>query len=366
MIKEIMMRNIQKITAVLLLSLCGWIHVQAQSSTLELRESSGGCGLATSCPDNRICFDIILNAGVNAEVLSYNIWLKYLNSGLTYVSDSACITLDGNDNNLDDLGYYRVSGVLGSTMVQAGVDIELHTVCFAYNDVEEIVNNTISVGGTVLEVLHSPLTYNDPISNEPMLPDFPFLMSPDEISCLTLPVQWLSFEAHKKGEASDLRWSTAQEFNNAGFEVERSSDGRHFEPIGNVSAANVHRDINHYAYLDAQPNKGLNYYRIKQIDRDGQFDYSHTRTLSFSGEAFDVKLWPNPAIESLYVGMNGNDNLSGEIRLVSSAGITVLSKSYGESDSQAILDISEIEPGLYNLVIESAQNTYMEKIVVLK
>jgi len=47
----------------------------------------------------------------------------------------------------------------------------------------------------------------------------------------SLPITWLSFEVQKKGEASNLKWITAQEFNQAGFHVERSADGRLFETI---------------------------------------------------------------------------------------------------------------------------------------
>ena len=77
-----------------------------------------------------------------------------------------------------------------------------------------------------------------------------------------LPLTWLSFEVQKKGEASDLRWITAQEFNNAGFHVERSHDGRYFKSIGFVQPASDPNGINEYTFTDDSPSRGINYYRI--------------------------------------------------------------------------------------------------------
>lgn len=180
-----------------------------------------------------------------------------------------------------------------------------------------------------------------------------------------LPLTWLSFEVQKKGEASNLKWITTQEFNNAGFHVERSSDGRLFETIGTVDATPVSRDFNEYSFVDETPLSGLNYYRIMQIDTDGKTHFSQVRTLNYGADG-EVTFWPNPAVGNIFITMPEELTSGGEIRLVNYAGMVVLSKSYDKADHQSSLDISLVEPGLYTLIIESLYSRHINKLVVLK
>lgn len=181
-----------------------------------------------------------------------------------------------------------------------------------------------------------------------------------------LPVTWVSFEVQKKGEASDLRWATAQEFNNAGYKVERSTDGRLFQTIGSVDASVTPREINTYTFSDPSPARGVNYYRIKQVDLDGKVNYSAVRSLSFTTGGFYVRTWPNPVTESLYVELPTGATVAGEMQLVSSSGMVVMTQTFGNADQQANLDVSRIDGGIYSLVITSGDNRIVEKIVVLK
>ena len=181
-----------------------------------------------------------------------------------------------------------------------------------------------------------------------------------------LPVTWVSFEAQKKGEASDLRWTTAQEFNNAGFKVERSTDGRLFQTIGSVDASVTSRELNTYTFIDQTPARGMNYYRIKQTDVDGKVNYSPVRSLSFNTTGFYVRSWPNPVTESLYIELPADATVEGEIQLVNSTGIVVMSEKFGNAVQQTTLDMSRIDGGIYSLVVRSGENRIVEKIVVLK
>lgn len=181
-----------------------------------------------------------------------------------------------------------------------------------------------------------------------------------------LPITWLSFEAQKKGEASHLKWVTAQEFNNAGFYVERSADGRLFETIASIDAQVEPREINEYVFLDQSPLRGMNYYRIRQVDIDGKSDYSDVRSLSFTNSESIVNFWPNPARESVHIEMPDGITAAGEIKLFNSAGVMVMSKSFEKEDLQNSLDLRNVDPGLYSLIIESPESRHISKIVVLK
>lgn len=112
------------------------------------------------------------------------------------------------------------------------------------------------------------------------------------MACL-LPLEWLSFEAEKiENTKSLLTWTTAMEEGNAYFDVERSKDGVDFVKIGTVQAQN--NEHNSYEWTDATPLIGDNYYRLRQVDLDGQQSYSSIKQLYFDKAASWVNIYPNP------------------------------------------------------------------------
>jgi hypothetical protein len=105
-----------------------------------------------------------------------------------------------------------------------------------------------------------------------------------------LPVEFTHFTAQYKNQQTNLEWATASEVNSAAFDVERSNDGVNFTTIGQVKAEG--RAYN-YTFTDENPLSGTNYYRLKQIDVDGKFDYSPIRMVQL-GKTTTVALYPNP------------------------------------------------------------------------
>ena len=90
----------------------------------------------------------------------------------------------------------------------------------------------------------------------------------------TIPVELTSFTANVVGSSVELNWTTATELNNSGFEIERSEDNVSFEKIGFVPGFGTTTETKSYTYSDQSVNSGTYYYRLKQIDFDGSFDYS--------------------------------------------------------------------------------------------
>ena len=114
-----------------------------------------------------------------------------------------------------------------------------------------------------------------------------------------LPVTWLSFEVHQENKIVNLEWINTHEFNNAGFEVERSADGVISLAVGNVSSGRDLDDINIYTYNDKAPLTGINYYRIKQIDYDERLIIRKSDRSCSTTKMQMVVVWPNPALEKL-------------------------------------------------------------------
>ncbi|MEL6720939.1 MAG: T9SS type A sorting domain-containing protein, partial [Bacteroidota bacterium] len=119
--------------------------------------------------------------------------------------------------------------------------------------------------------------------------DFAFLNIP-------LPVELLSFKATPDVDHIDLTWITASEVDNDYFDLERSTDGKVFKAITQLDGQGNSIEETLYAYEDAdvQPNV-LYYYRLRQVDYDGKFEYSEIVTAEISGEKEGgMDLYPNP------------------------------------------------------------------------
>lgn len=96
-----------------------------------------------------------------------------------------------------------------------------------------------------------------------------------------LPVELLYFEARAVQSGVSLHWATATETGNDHFEIQRSSDGRYFVAVGQVPGQGTSTWRQDYAYRDAPDRPGNYYYRLRQVDEDGRYEYSPVRAVHF-------------------------------------------------------------------------------------
>jgi hypothetical protein len=121
-----------------------------------------------------------------------------------------------------------------------------------------------------------------------------------------MPVTLTSFTGEKRGSANRLTWNTATEINNAGFELQRSTDGRNFSQLAFVKTRAVNGNSTlptSYTYDDVAPLKGGNYYRLKQVDINGRATFTNVVLLK-GDKATNVQvlaLYPNPVKDLLNV-----------------------------------------------------------------
>lgn len=114
---------------------------------------------------------------------------------------------------------------------------------------------------------------------------------------LQLPVEFTSFTITQTGSDIQLKWSTATETNNHGFEIERSTDNNRFYSIGFVKGAGSTQKPQEYIYTDSPDKPGTYHYRLKQTDLDGSYKYSDVVTSEFTGNMHEYILeqnYPNP------------------------------------------------------------------------
>ncbi|RQO29838.1 hypothetical protein DBR32_14740 [Taibaiella sp. KBW10] len=127
---------------------------------------------------------------------------------------------------------------------------------------------------------------------------------------LPLPVSLLYFQASKQSGSILLQWATASEQNSKGFEIERSSNGSVWNNIGFLFSLSADGNSNtklSYSFKDAQPFPAMNYYRLKQIDFDGKYEYSAVRTIAFANET-SINIYPNPVTDKIRIeGLIGGE-----------------------------------------------------------
>jgi fibronectin-binding autotransporter adhesin len=186
-----------------------------------------------------------------------------------------------------------------------------------------------------------------------------------------LPVKWGPFEARWAGEGVALRWVTIQEINNDHFEIERSDDGVEFHAIGLQAGQGNSSVQNEYRYFDSEASKSrYHYYRIKQIDYDGKFDYSRVIVVAPIGEG--GRFWvtyPNPLEQEntfvLEQSETSSKDSNVDVILYSSQGIQVYQAngSIGEISKMLNSKLHASGSGMYLLKVSNGLITETFKIV---
>ncbi len=140
----------------------------------------------------------------------------------------------------------------------------------------------------------------------------------------TLPVHWLGFSAQQQQPGVLLHWSTATEERSKYFEVEHSTDASEWSRIGTRTAAGNSTAVQQYEFMHTNPAKGVNYYRIKEIDADGNYTYSKVILISVAGSRSSVLIYPNPVANGVvYIKLDE----AAVVRIINTYGNTVLQKN---------------------------------------
>ncbi len=167
----------------------------------------------------------------------------------------------------------------------------------------------------------------------------------------TLPVEMTYFDL-KQSDVISIQWGTASELNNEKFEVQKSTDGESFYHLGSVYGHGTTTLPKDYEFVDYRPSIGVNYYRLKQIDFDGAFEYSRTR-VTFYEAVRATNIYPNPATDELKLSI-GTDylNTTTEIKIINMAGKQVFYSN--EILKNPTLEIEfNLESGLYFLTLKN-------------
>ncbi len=187
----------------------------------------------------------------------------------------------------------------------------------------------------------------------------------------SLPVELISLTATPVNNTFiRIDWSTALEINNAGFEVQRSLDGKNFSKIGWVDGnGNATQQIE-YSLNDYDVQAGITYYyRLKQIDFDGQFEISKLVSAKLSSDnTVDVKVYPIPAKDKLNISINAADVTIAKVKLFNVIGAEVasLELNLAKGLNTHSLETSNLAAGNYVVSVVTANDVFSQKIVIEK
>jgi hypothetical protein len=171
-----------------------------------------------------------------------------------------------------------------------------------------------------------------------------------------LPVTLAGFSADLKENKVELNWSTSSETNNKGFEIERSVDGNNFSKIAFVKGAGNSNRLNKYHFADDYSSSA--YYRLKQLDFDGKFEYSKVIAVKAEKEDLKVELSPNPFGNRITIQSN---NQISKVEIIDITGKVKLVEIINGKTAE--INTSEISNGIYFLRINDGETILTQRII---
>lgn len=167
----------------------------------------------------------------------------------------------------------------------------------------------------------------------------------------TLPVKLTNFTAKKINNTAQLGWQTASENNSDHFEIERSRPGGEFVKIGEVNAAGTSNQLLNYQFTDNNPAKGVNIYRLKQVDQDNKYEYSSARWIRIDETGNGLYVFPTITTGAVSVLCNEK----AIVELYNFQGVRLFRKEINYNEQ---LDLSKYPSGIYLLRNNKDGKTY--------
>lgn len=183
----------------------------------------------------------------------------------------------------------------------------------------------------------------------------------NNVCSIPLPVKMVTFSAECKNKEVHLTWLTANEVNNQYFSVEKSSNAKEWQEIGNVEGNGNSSKLSDYQFIDYGSQINTSFYRLKQFDYDGVHSYSDIINIRNCGNSISgVDVFPNPTRGKLTIEFNNDED-----KFISSSLYNPFGKLIFHSINQeSIIDISGKINGIYFLQLHMQSGIFIKKITV--
>lgn len=176
-----------------------------------------------------------------------------------------------------------------------------------------------------------------------------------------LPLTLVAFTAKAKNNKVALNWTTTDEVNTGHFDIQWSETGSDFKKLSTINSNN-RPGINKYDYTHTYPGNGSNYYRLKQVDKDGKFTYSTTIAVTVDDNLSGITVYPNPVSERLLINVSPGETIRA-ISITDAAGRLQLRKAQTNNTRPFTLDVQQLSRGIYWLRVQTDRKTYNLKFI---
>lgn len=234
-------------------------------------------------------------------------------------------------------------------------------------DVTALNNGSISI--TLTKVLQNPkisaieVRVQGEASSLP--PDNGFY----DLNAAPFPVEWAELGARAVDSKALISWATATESNNAGFEVQMAGADADFQQIGFVEGAGSSESVRQYSFTTESLEAGTYYFRLLQVDFDGNSSVSPTVELriGMDEQLARLSLAPNPAASATWLSVQVNESQPGRLSLKNIIGQTIFTFYEDELPagvSRHPVDLSSLTPGVYVIHLELDGQSAFRRLVV--
>lgn len=348
-----------------LFSVAGWIGFQLTRE--DLANYPSDCKLLVQIWDEddhisianhgntspRIQYDLFQNINIPTDEKNYTkVMGGFDNNGYHYSTEHELVITQAANADYNALDYYAIFRPLDAMMDYTfNGNINAKTIALGFNP-NMGPFPALDIYYDYFVFLHDESTYDYPcdVSANPhreFCPDAP-----------PLGIELESpFVARQVDQYIELTWATANEYQNQGFDIQRSDDEIHWHSIGWVEGHGTTNTTNIYQAIDRQPKLGLNFYRFEQFDFDGNSIASNVVKVVLTDKSHFV-LAPNPAKNQVNILSSSNTRIL-QVAIQTLTGKTVqIIKNPSNS-----IDISSLSPGVYLLSIQSTTGVTVKKLV---
>ncbi len=188
---------------------------------------------------------------------------------------------------------------------------------------------------------------------------------------LAPPVELTAFTSVVDQNNVTLNWTTATEKNNRGFQIERKSENGKFEAIGFVNGNGTSTNIHNYSFVDRSVGVGTYYYRLKQVDFNGTFEYFNAIQVDVNSpvEFFLGQNYPNPFNPSTTIKFGLATDSKVMLRVFDVTGqevMTLINKDMKAGHHEVSFNASKLNSGVYFYKLEAGSFSSIKKMMLIK
>ncbi len=270
--------------------------------------------------------------------------------------DNGTPTYSNNFFDTETTGQAGATGATGKTTTEMKTQTTYTDAGWDFTNTWEIIAPSSPVAnGNTLKKINAD-------GNYPRLQN-----QPDAV----LPVELTTFNANVNGNSVELFWSTATEVNNFGFDVERKMGKEEWKTVTFIKGAGNSNSPKNYTYSDVSVLAGKYYYRLKQKDIDGSFEYSKIIEATIGiPEEFEVSQnYPNPFNPTTTISFSLPNKSNVQVVVYNAIGeiiTTLVNKNLNAGVHKINFDAGNLTSGIYFYKVTMGNNVLTHKMILLK